>query len=788
MKYLCEKDNIADLEKGIKNKFRWDWLNIEDKLNEKINFWCRKVDIPGTVYCTACNTSIKYCNEGLKSLLNHSGTAVHKKRRESVKNSQLLFSTDNFYQNDESRTVDLQSRKARSEALILSFLAEHSLSYSLTPHIVDLVKTVALDNSALNSLQLSRTTASYKLKYGLAKTMKDEQIKDLRTSTFSLNIDESKNVSFDSILTVLVQYFSEKENDVVLRHLASVKLTACDAEKIYQVLVSIFLENGIPWEHLMSILMDSCNTMRGVNTGVEKRIRDNKATHLLDIDGETCHTANNCAKKFTEPFLKHLEILCDNVYFDLKSTDKREKFFEICIAIHLKPLKVLSRPDHRWLYILPVLERIHYLWDALLLFYFSWMNEEDAKVYKDWIKDIYEKHALSTNEIKQIESIQTSLKKKNLTPEGKKRKERIIQRLFLEQQKTLLHMNIYNSILPHFNKYVKIFQSKECQLHELHVQMFHLMKQFLTFFIKHELVCRINTIDDILKIDFNDASNFLPDKHIFGIGSSSVKSKHNSSTVKECTAIIKNAYGRCAEYMKKKLPLKNPFLIKLSALNPSLRGETTTFAALLQLAKFFPTVVSEEELLNLDLELRLFQIDTKLSSFDSNNVIHFWKRVFEIQEEGKVKYPILSKMIKSVLSCFHGPAVESTFNVMNNIMTEKRSSLNIESLDSIQTIKYYLKSVNKSTCLMFGSKDPAHEPLQADYRSNLINSWGTYQQSLQCATSEEPNDVHSDADNTSVKSSEESSDTNEKKRKATEENSRLPKKNKQTKIASFFKK
>lgn len=86
--------------------------------------------------------------------------------------------------------------------------------------------------------------------------------------------------------------------------------------------------------------------MRGKKTGVEKRLRDNKVPHLLDIDGETCHTVNNCVKRFTSQFSRHLESLCDDIYFDLKSVDKRECFFEICRNAHLKPLKPLSRPDH----------------------------------------------------------------------------------------------------------------------------------------------------------------------------------------------------------------------------------------------------------------------------------------------------------------------------------------------------------------------------------------------------------------------------------------------------------
>lgn len=373
-----------------------------------------------------------------------------------------------------------------------------------------------------------------------------------------------------------------------------------------------------------------------------------------------------------------------------------------------------------------VIERLVYLWDALLLFYFSWTGE-DALIYEDYIKEIYEKKALSADNIKQIENIQSMLKKKFLTDDGKSRKKRIVQRLFVQQKKTLLYIGVYQSVLPHFNKYVKLFQSKESLLHELHVQIFNLTKQFFTFFLKHELVSSIKTYHDILKIDTADSENYLPVKLIFtGIDVLNISKKPKpDSTVIEFFEVLKKAYSRCAEYMKKKLPLKNSFLIKLSALNPSLRGETTTFTALLKLADFLPTVISKEEVSSLDQELRYYQIDSSLTSLQDTGSTKFWSEIIKRKE-----YPVLSKMIKALLTCFHGPSVESTFNLMDHFMTENRTSLNIESLDSLQTIKYYLNSVSASTCELFGSKDPLHEPMQQNFGLNLINSWSLYQQSL----------------------------------------------------------
>ena len=172
---------------------------------------------------------------------------MYKRTRQSVKNAKILNSlypgAEGVLKNDNTRTVDLSTRKSRSEALVLSFLAEHSLFLSLAPEIIELSKTLAWDSSALDSLEMSRTTASYKLKFGLAKTIKEEQIRELKNSFFSLNIDESTNKASESILAILVQYYSEKEEKIILRHLASLKLPAGNADSIFNAIVSLIGES-----------------------------------------------------------------------------------------------------------------------------------------------------------------------------------------------------------------------------------------------------------------------------------------------------------------------------------------------------------------------------------------------------------------------------------------------------------------------------------------------------------------------------------------------------------------
>ena len=58
--------------------------------------------------------------------------------------------------------------------------------------------------------------------------------------------------------------------------------------------------------------------------GFEPKVQENLASHLLDIDGDSCHHVHNIAKCFTKPFENFLESLFSNILTDFYySSDSR---------------------------------------------------------------------------------------------------------------------------------------------------------------------------------------------------------------------------------------------------------------------------------------------------------------------------------------------------------------------------------------------------------------------------------------------------------------------------------
>jgi DNA-binding Xre family transcriptional regulator len=65
--------------------------------------------------------------------------------------------------------------------MVLGTLAEQSLPMTMAPVLINLSKELAKDKKALQNLGMDRTTASYKMTHGLAKTIHERTMETLCT-------------------------------------------------------------------------------------------------------------------------------------------------------------------------------------------------------------------------------------------------------------------------------------------------------------------------------------------------------------------------------------------------------------------------------------------------------------------------------------------------------------------------------------------------------------------------------------------------------------------------------
>lgn len=178
--------------------------------------------------------------------------------------------------------------------------------------------------------------------------------------------------------------------------------------------------------------------------------------------------------------------------------------------------------------------------------------------------------------------------------------------------------------------------------------------------------------------------------------------------------------------LQDKLPLSNPLLKSLGAIHPEARGHAQTLSYMQKLPTYATTVLDEAETQEYDQEIRKFHIDNSLPEMKGTRIDHWWGK-----DEVTKSYPNLSKLVQAILSCFHGPQVESSFNIMNDVIDNKSGRLNLETYSVIQTIKYRLSADEKTAIQFFQKKDYMHESVDKILCKNMNSSNREYKADLE---------------------------------------------------------
>lgn len=231
--------DISDIEKGIRNSFKWFWLDEECNAGRKFNTWCKKLDEPGKCVCIVCSKTINYSSSGKKALKIHAESSEHVSRTKSALMSSKLVSSSDGDQGISKQS--LQDRCAEVKATIGLFISEHCLPFTLAPELLSLAQRLSKDTVALNSVTLSATSATYSTTHGVAQHIKESISEKLKTSFFSLNIDEATTAGGNKVMNVLVQFYDEEEKRCVVDLLGSKQVNLANSENLLSAVNGIYI-------------------------------------------------------------------------------------------------------------------------------------------------------------------------------------------------------------------------------------------------------------------------------------------------------------------------------------------------------------------------------------------------------------------------------------------------------------------------------------------------------------------------------------------------------------------
>lgn len=107
-----------------------------------------------------------------------------------------------------------------------------------------------------------------------------------------------------------------------------------------------------------------------------------------------------------------------------------------------------------------------------------------------------------------------------------------------------------------------------------------------------------------------------------------------------------------------------------SALDPLVRGHTQTERYIKALPSLLTNALKEDELEMFMLEVPHYNTAKLPNPTPETKIDEWWV-------ERACRYSTIWEVVKAVVSCFHGPSVESSFSIMGNIITSQTARISI---------------------------------------------------------------------------------------------------------------
>ena len=261
----------------------------------------------------------------------------------------------------------------KAELQIAALTVEHNLSFNLSDHRTQMMKNAYPDSAIGKCVTCGRKKTAAIIRNVLGKQQFEDLCEILKSNKFSICVDESStDMSTTKVLSIVVRTsINFKANDFFF---SLVKVTAADAETIYQTIMKVFNDAGINvTENLISFAADGANAMTGRNNSVASRFKA-ICPHII-IMKCICHSFALCASYACLKLPNFVESTVRDIYNYVQNSPKRiAQLEEIIGLLEDKPRKLLHPCQTRWLSLEKVVNRILTLYEPLKIYFAMAVN------------------------------------------------------------------------------------------------------------------------------------------------------------------------------------------------------------------------------------------------------------------------------------------------------------------------------------------------------------------------------------------------------------------------------
>ena len=346
--------------------------------------------------------------------------------------------------------------------------------------------------------------------------------------------------------------------------------------------------------------------------------------------------------------------------------------------------------------------------------------------FRDIINNILLNNKVSDEAQSATLLMQMSQEQQQKSTTSSDRKDRIVNCLFLNRRQTVVMLNMFKGLLGTFQHYVKYFQSEKPLIHLLHNKIVDVVKRLLGMFIKPEHIP--DSVSKLKQLDVTNRSIQKADRDL-GVGKHAYADLNKSRVDKKCHHWVTKVYDNLrvgyvlAAQKILKMPIENKTLRLMSVLDPEFVGHSQTEVSFKKIAEKMPQAFPSEEMGQLAVDAARYNTDKEVkmlaSQYSEADPIDtgFWAKVSQLQSFNQVRYPALKKLVTSVLTIFSGPLIESTFNIMDDIIEKDRTKMTVVNYEAVAIVKTVLRKKNvKSTDM----------EVPTSMKKFCINAYATY--------------------------------------------------------------
>lgn len=648
---------------------RSEWFNKEDSLHHVINTWCKQIN-QHEVFCQICNQSISCSTKGIAAINQHVETKKHTDNAKvKLEPCQLHLalrppvngSGSGITSKCTSQSITMiSSRDAATRAEIIWCLK--NISSNMSANSCDDLAQVfeaMFPNCVPNGFSIGRTKMTYILTEALGPYFRNELIADAHKSWYTIIYDETTNNEGRKELQVAIRYWSETEQEVVVKHLETFFIGTAKAENIQQELVKAIDNANLATDKLLMLGSDGPNVNKAVWRLLNEELKASRSVGLIDIGTCNIHTIHNA-------FLKGIKELGDDVndliinvfyFFDgwpTRCEDYQKKQVEKGLKIH----SFIKHVSSRWLTMEKAAERLIEQWPALKCYFLDFIPKKRS-------------HLMNTAKYKLIA---TSLKQNDIEAQ--------------------LYFVVSSAQV--FTSFTRLFQKEEPLIHVLYDSLYQLL------FTVIGKVCKAETLMPILEMEqMFSPGNLLPIAKVEVCDQARLLiSKLPEKDKLSFLSKVQKHYVAAAKHLLEKTPIKHNCILKnFQCLQPKERTKSKSVIHIKNMVRSLPlknisaTAVSDE--------WRLLQLED-IKVMEAERIDHYWLRIFNIRNAfGSIKYPLLTTVVKAALSLSHGSAdVERGFSRSKLVLSEDKTCMLVRTLNAKLNVLDGMKKYHNSAALV----------------------------------------------------------------------------------------